>query len=54
MSEDQYLQLADARLLQTLHLLRLLVRDHPDQEQISRAAEALSNARDIITNIRSV
>jgi hypothetical protein len=54
MDANFYLALADIRLLQTLQLLRMLTRDHPDREQISRAAEALASARDIITNLRSV
>jgi len=54
MNANFYLALADIRLLQTLRLLHMLMRDHPDHEQLSRAAEELGNARDIITNLRSV
>ena len=54
MDANFYLELTDIRLLQASHLLRILERNHPDHEQISRAAEALGSARDIITNLRSV
>ncbi len=53
MDENQYLQIADMRLLQTWHLLRRLMREHPDHDQINRAADAIHDARDILANLRS-
>ena len=47
------LALADARLLQSWHLLRKTMNSHPDNDAIADAVESVRTAREIITNLRN-
>lgn len=47
------LALANARLLQSWHLLRKTMNTHPDNKAIAEAAESVRTAREIIMKLRN-
>lgn len=51
MNPEFALQLTDIRLLQTLRLLESSMVDHPDQETVRDALDALSSTRNSITKL---
>ena len=56
MEKEFALSLTDIRLLQTWHLLRLVIEDDPDsadQESLSAALEAVSLACDIVKKLKA-
>lgn len=51
MNPEFALQLSDIRLLQTLRLLESSMTDHPDQETVRDALDAISSTRNSITKL---
>lgn len=51
MNPEFALQLSDIRLLQTLRLLESAMTDHPDQDAVGEALDAISRTRDSITKL---
>lgn len=51
MDHECALALAEMRLLQTWHLIRRSMRDHPDQAGVNGTLEAISAARGIIKTL---
>lgn len=47
------LHLSDIRLVQTLRLIEVMMNDHPDQQAVERALEAISSARESIGKLRT-
>jgi len=51
MNQEFALHVSDVRLLQTLRLLELTMKDHPDQTVVMEALDAISASRDHIANL---
>lgn len=53
MDHECTLALAEMRLLQTWHLIRQSLRDHPDQDGVNGTLDAICAARGIIKTLRT-